>query len=127
MNYNEIVMIEVKEKHLLRLSGLLVAGSLCLLVFLLVFGSPTQLILPLLVLPYILLFVFGYSLQQLIFIVRTKKGPTKRNIIRFAVVALVPVLLVVLQSLGQLSPKDFIIALSFLLLSAYYLNRADFL
>jgi hypothetical protein len=91
--------------------------------------NPNQLPLPLLLVPFGLTFSI---LFVTIYIVgsrtRLLRGLEKRK--QYGVVGLlsgIPILLLVFQSLHQLTIRDIIIAISMVFATAFYISRADFL
>ena len=91
--------------------------------------NPERLPLPLLLVPFLLffagLFVAIYFLGSRVSLL---KGLEKRR--QFAVSALlaaIPLLLLVFQSLHQLTIRDVLISLGLVIATAFYISRADFL
>jgi hypothetical protein len=103
------------------LALLYVAGPLFI-----VLTNPQNLPLPLLVLPFLWLFTVLFVTTSIL--VRRKKNVSKRQaVITAGVVASIPVLLAIFQSIHQLSIKDVLLSTGLVLLAAWYVLRADFI
>jgi len=91
--------------------------------------NPEQLPLPLLLVPFLLFFIVLFvSIYLIGSRMRLLKGLERRR--QFAVSALlasIPWLLLVFQSLQQLTIRDVLISLSLVVATAFYISRADFL
>ena len=111
-------MVRINFKNLFLLTGLI----LFLLLFLL-FTSPSRLPLPLLIVPFLLLFAVVFSTV----IILSKGGFNRKNAARASLLAAIPLLLVVLQSLHQLTVKDLLITAGLTVVASYYLSKVDFL
>lgn len=100
---------------------LYIAGPLFILL-----TNPHNLPLPLIILPFLWLFTVLFVTSSLI--LKSRKGITKRKIVIVAgVIASLPVLLAIFQSIHQLSIKDVLLSLGLVLLAAWYVLRADFI
>lgn len=88
---------------------------------------PDNLPLPLLTAPFVLVFVAAYVAAQLIlgYVAPNLSARAKRGL--SLSVATLPVLLLVLQSIGQLTPRDLIITLGLIALLLFYFRKTDFL
>lgn len=111
-------------KQLIKKVGVPVGLFVFLILFLLV-TSPDHLPLPLLIVPFGIIF-------YLLFFIFKELGATggaqrRQRLIRAAVLAAIPVLLLVLQTIHQLTIKDILITIGLVLLATYYVNKADFL
>lgn len=103
-------------------------GTIIVLLTLLLFmTNPDTLPLPMLTVPFILLF-FGFylCLQLLLEHIAPNLGQRKRKGLSLAV-AVLPVLLLVLKSIGQLTPRDFFITVGLFTFLLFYFRKADFL
>lgn len=108
---------------------LIIAFYLSLPLFIL-FTNPQNLALPLLVLPVLLLFLIIYVTVYLLFfkkLKRSKRLSKTRIYIISGIVALVPVLLIVLASIGQFTIRDIILATVIVVCISWYLLKVDFL
>jgi hypothetical protein len=91
-----------------------------------VLTNPQNLPLPLLVLPFLWLFTVLFITTSIL--VRRRKSVTKRQaVITAGIVASIPVLLAIFQSIHQLSIKDVLLSTGLVLLAAWYVLRADFI
>lgn len=92
------------------------------------FGTdPNSLPLPLIIAPFVLLFLVLYIIAQVL--VRRFLPKTKRSLRRGLgiIVAGLPVMLLVLESIGQLTARDFFIVIGLISLLVYYFRKTDFL
>lgn len=106
----------------------LVTGITFLLIPMMLFTTnPENLPLPLLMLPFILLFMALYFGSQLVLI--NLLPNIGRRAVRGVGVALaiLPVLLLVLQSISQLTIRDLLITLGLIGLLIFYFRKTDFL
>lgn len=91
-----------------------------------VLTDPRHLPLPLLVVPF--LWLFGSLFLTTWLILKDHKSVSRRQVVMIAgVVASIPVLLMVFQSIHQLSLKDVLLSVGLVLLTAVYMLRADFI
>jgi hypothetical protein len=95
-------------------------------VFLLV-TNPETLPLPLLIIPFVLLFAVLYISAKTIIKTFLKDVPAKRRQTMAVVFALLPTLLILLASIRQLTVRDIAIIFGLLILLMFYLRRVDFL
>lgn len=103
------------------LTLLYIAGPLFI-----VLTNPRNLPLPLLVLPFLWLFTALFVTTSML--VKRRKDISKRQVVIIAgVVASIPVLLAIFQSIHQLSVKDVLLSSGLVLLAAWYVLRADFI
>ena len=112
-----------RTKRLLLLTILLYAAIPALLLL----TSPDNLPLPLLVLPFLLLFIALYMTSQLItgkFFSHLKTGVRRGLAISLAAL---PTLLLVLQSVGQLTIRDSLITVGLVVILIVYFKKTDFL
>lgn len=112
----------------IRNKRILFVGIIVVLLNLLVFiTSPDNLPLPLLTAPFILIFAGLYLSLQLILerFARDLRPRTRRGL--SLTIAALPVLLLLLQSIGQLTPRDLIITLGLIALLLFYFRKTDFL
>ena len=100
---------------------LLLAGPIFILT-----TNPHSLPLPLLVLPFMWLFAVLFVTSSLI-LKRRKDTAQRKVVIISGVIASIPVLLAIFQSIHQLSLKDVFLSLGLVLLAAWYVFRADFI
>ena len=96
------------------------------LLFFILMTSPSHLPLPLIMVPFVLIFLIIF--YGIVYIGKSNISSHRRaRIIRAGVLACIPVLLLILQSIHQLTIKDILITIGLVLLATYYLNKADFL
>jgi hypothetical protein len=108
---------------------LLVALYLSLPLFLFL-SNPQSLPLPLLILPVVLLFLIVYTTIYIILLKRlkfSKRISKTRLILISAIIALVPVLLIVLASIQQFTLRDIILSTVIVVCISWYLLKVDFL
>src|ERR1700689_5356688 len=117
-----------KLKSIIRVIALLFLYlSLPLFLF---FTNPQSLPLPLLIVPIILLFIIIYVtiyffiLKKLL---KNRKISKTRLFIVTAIIALVPVLLIVLASIKQFTLRDIILSTAIVIFISWYLLKVDFL
>lgn len=108
------------KKHRRKLLLLAIYFSLPLF---LAFTNPNNLALPLLVAPFILLFIiFFVTFSALV------RSPNRRKKVLIAATgASVPVLLLIFQSMHQLTIKDVLLVGGLVGITIFYLSRADFI
>jgi hypothetical protein len=88
--------------------------------------NPHNMPLPLLVLPFLWLFTVLFVTTSKV--VKRRNNVSKRQVVIIAgVVASIPVLLAIFQSIHQLSIKDVLLSSGLVLLAAWYVLRADFI
>jgi hypothetical membrane protein len=80
-----------------------------------------------LVLPFIWLFVVLFMTTFWLARKRFHALSDRRAIMTAGVVATLPVLLLVFQSVHQLSIKDVLLAVGLIIVTTFYLSRADFI
>ncbi len=98
------------------------------LVLFLLTTNPASLPLPLLVLPFLWLYLcllvgFYFLLYGVRRLLRGTKGRSNRLIVLASLFALIPTSLLVLQSIDQLSLKDILLMFIFALLVSFYISR----
>lgn len=109
-----------------RKTGLIVSSLLALPLFLM-FTNPEKLPLPLLMVPILLVFIISYVLMYTILgSLRSAMPKSKRRFIA-GVASALPTLLVILQSIQQLTVKDVLIVLGLWVLCVWYLQKIDFI
>ncbi|HSX45109.1 MAG TPA: hypothetical protein VLF39_03325 [Candidatus Saccharimonadales bacterium] len=108
------------EKHRRKLYILLIYLSLPLFIM---FTNPDHLPLPLLIVPFMLLFIICYTSLRLIL----KPISWRKKMLISAAGASAPVLLLVFQSIHQLTFRDVLIVGSLIGVTTFYLSRADFI
>lgn len=118
-------MINLIPNHLSKKAGLAalyISGPLFLMLV-----NPTGLALPLLIVPF--LWLFAVLFVTVLWIAQTKIGklPRKRAVIVASIVATLPVLLLLFQSIHQLSVKDVLLSIGLIAVASFYLYRADFI
>lgn len=88
--------------------------------------NPESLPLVMLVIPFVWLFVCLFVTTQLV--LRNRKQANKRQTVMVSgVVASIPVLLALFQSIHQLSIRDVLLSVGLVVLLAIYMLRADFI
>ncbi len=106
---------------------IITAGGLVItLIAFLLFTSPHHLPLILIMVPFILFFLLLFYAFYQIGGGSVNKHRRQR-LIRAGLLAFIPVLLLVLQTIHQLTGKDLLITGGLVLLTSYYLNKANFL
>lgn len=100
---------------------------LALLLVFVILTDPRRLPLPLLVMPFILLFAFIYKLIKSVLLYGTELERSKSWTIVAAVGALVPTFLLMFQSIHQLTVRDVLVVISLGLVTAFYVAKADFI
>lgn len=103
-------------------------GLLLLLAFgplFLAFSNPEKLPLAMLVVPFLWLFAVVFIL--VLRLVRSRVGSKRRRAIIAGTAAALPVLLLVLQSIHQLSVKDVLLVFVLLAAVGFYLSKVDFI
>ena len=96
----------------------------------LMFTNPNNLPLPLLVLPVVLLFLIIFVTVYFFVISKmkaSKRISKTRNLVITAIVAIVPVLLIVLASIRQFTLRDIILSVFIVVCISWYLLKVDFL
>lgn len=90
-----------------------------------VLSNPSTLPLPLTILPHIMLFILIYLGANMIF--KSTMFKNNHSMVRWLSlsVAAFPVLIIVLQSMGQLTARDVLIALSLIGLLIFYFRKTN--
>jgi hypothetical protein len=78
-----------------------------------------------LVLPYLWLFILFVLIQVNLFKYVLHRRITRKSYVVAGLLAAIPVLLIVLQSIHQLSIKDIVLVVGLVLLASFYLIRLD--
>lgn len=108
-------------RRYLPLLALYLAGPLFLTM-----TDPTHLPLPLLVVPFLWLFTALFITSY--FLLQRQNRFNKRQVVMVSgVIATIPVLLAIFQSIHQLSLRDVLLSCGLVLLTAVYMLRADFI
>jgi hypothetical protein len=97
-----------------------------LLVTLLTATDPTKLPLPVLILPFFLGFAFIYLVTNRL-VLSSMQINRKRAVIISGVAALVPTLLLMFQSVHQLTIRDVLVIVGLAVATAFYIVKADFI
>jgi hypothetical protein len=90
-------------------------------------ANPGDLPLPLLVVPFLLFLVIFYLVARWLLASFFSNLDRRTQKVAGLLLASLPVLLMVLQSIGQLSVRDLLIVFVLMAGLAFYLRRADFL
>ena len=114
-------MHKKKIIRLIGVAGFVILGPLMLVVF-----SPAELPIYLLVVPFVWVFGVLFLAIKGILVHRTELGGRQVLLISLLVSSL-PTLLIVLQSIQQLSVRDIVLLIGFTALGLVYLLRADFI
>lgn len=114
--------MKIANKKLTSISVLTV-----LLVFLLLSTSPDSLPLPLVITPFILIFAILYLFTRLLLDGYAPNLGTRAKRGLSLIIAALPVLLLILQSISQLTARDLLITLGLILLLLFYFRKIDFL
>jgi hypothetical protein len=90
--------------------------------------DPSRIPLPLLVVPFILIFAVMFTVFNLIIgtLINDLRFSKRRIYIASGILATIPTLLVVFQSLHQLTVKDVVIMFAFVIACAFYISKIDF-
>lgn len=92
--------------------------------------NPQNLPVPLLILPIVLLFMIIFATVYFIFMRQLKRSgkiSRTRLILISAIIAIVPVLLLVLASIRQFTVRDIILSIAIVISISWYLLKVDFL
>ena len=89
--------------------------------------NPQDLPLPIVLLPFIWLFIAIFVAAQWLVQLRAEKLDKRRRMLLAGVSAALPVLLLVFESVHQLSVRDVLIVVALLASISFYMTRADFL
>ena len=89
--------------------------------------NPQDLPLPIVLLPFIWLFIAIFMAVQWSVKLRAEKLDKRRRMILAGVSAALPVLLLVFESVHQLSIRDVLIVIALLASISFYMSRANFL
>jgi hypothetical protein len=118
-------MLRIKKRRIYKI---------LLLVLFYIFGplflaytNPQQLPLPLILVPFIWLFVAIFIAVNGLIKWRFSDLVHKRRTVIAGVCAALPVLLVVFESIHQLTIKDILIVVALVAITSFYILRADFL
>ena len=97
------------------------------ILFLLMFTDPKKMPLVILVMPFLLLFITIYSGTKLLLSQTRLKVNSRRQTMVASASAALPVLLLLFQSIHQLTLRDVLVAVSLVVLVVFYISRADFI
>jgi phosphoglycerol transferase MdoB-like AlkP superfamily enzyme len=111
--------------HKTRLAGLTILCVSGLVFFTLT--NPARLPLVLLVLPFMWLFTVIFWSVWLLLGLSTVLSPTRRRVLIAGATAMLPSLLLVFQSIHQLTARDVLLTVAFIGLAVFYVSRADFI
>ncbi|MBI3337760.1 hypothetical protein HY003_00460 [Candidatus Saccharibacteria bacterium] len=119
-----------RKTHKNNIFRKLLLSSLLFLLLLLIFGTdPQKMALPLLVAPFILIFILIFL--SLLFVIQGRlnapKLLTQKSITIAITAAGIPVMLLVLKSIDQLSLRDILILLGLFGGILFYISRSDML
>jgi 4-amino-4-deoxy-L-arabinose transferase-like glycosyltransferase len=123
----ELMSEKIKTRKLKIILLILLYLSLPLFIF---FTNPQNLPIPLLIMPVALLFAIIFVTVHLIITRKIKRSQVMsrtRLLIISGVIAIVPVILIVLASIGQFTLRDIILASVIVIIIAWYLLKVDFL
>lgn len=125
--YQNMTLMKNKNPtfHKLGLLGL----SYGLLLTFLFTTDPSKLALVWLLVPFVLLFIslFGTIFYSLLFFPKTKQLSFRKRTLLATAGAILPVLLLILKSINQLTVRDSLILSVFILSTALYISRTDFI
>jgi hypothetical protein len=110
----------VRRKQYAVVAGLLIAVILFILL-----TSPKTVPLALLAFPFFAIYVAIFLLIKLV--MTRKSSSSKTIVITSGLIAAFPALLVIFQSIHQLTIKDVLIVFALVCVVAFYLARADFI
>lgn len=116
-------MIAKTKKNTLIKLALLYGGGMLFLGL----TDPARLPVPLLIVPFLWLFVALFITANHVVSWRAPNLARKRRVVVAGVCATLPVLLLVFESIHQLSLKDLLIALALVICASFYMLRADFI
>ena len=117
----EVISTKQKMRKYVAIAGLYILGPVFF-----AFTSPENLPLPLLVLPFIWMFSVLFVTSWLL-LSGYKSIRRKQVVLVSGVIACIPVLLAVFQSIHQRSIRDVLLSVGLVLLTALYMLRADFI
>lgn len=110
------------HKHSFRLAAVRALLMFMALALFLLFTQPDALPLAGLLVPFALLYVLVFQLSLLVVTYRTRSKPTPKQLTASAILSILPVLVLVLSSLNQLSRVDIVIVLLFMIGVYVYLQ-----
>lgn len=113
---------KINRKKLLKLAAVYLTG-----IAFLVFTNPSNLPVPFLIVPFLLLFVAIFMTVHYVLEAHLATIARKRRVVMAGVCATLPVLLLVFESIHQLSMKDFLITVALIVCVSFYMLRADFI
>jgi hypothetical protein len=115
-------MVNLKKilNNRIILPVLLISGPIFILT-----TNPHHLPLPLLMIPF--LWVFAIIFFTILPFLSNRGVTNKKSVISAGIIGAVPVVLVVFQSISQLSVKDVVLAAVLILLASIYIYKADFI
>ena len=117
--------MQLSTTYKMHVTGLLLLYAAGILFFILT--NPSHLPLVLLVLPFMWLFtVIFWSVWLLAGLSKTL-NPVRRRILVAGATAMLPSLLLVFQSIHQLTGRDVLLTVAFIGLAVFYVSRADFI
>jgi hypothetical protein len=117
--------MQLSVKHKTHIVGLVCLYGLGITFF--VLTNPAQLPLVLLVLPFMWLFAVIFWTAWLLLGLSKSLSPARRRMLIAGVVAMLPSLLLVFQSIHQLTGRDVLLTVAFIALAVFYVSRADFI
>lgn len=125
MSENHTAGTKKRTKRLVGLSGI---GLLyCLGVLFFVTTDPTNMPLPLLVVPFLWLFAVIFISILYLLSIKHVFGARKRRILAASIAAALPVLLLVFQSIHQLTIKDVLLSVAIIAVASFYIEKADYI
>lgn len=89
--------------------------------------NPTQLPLPLIMVPFLWLFVTLFATMWVLFGAVGPFRARRRRLVMAGSIATLPVLLLVFKSIHQLTARDVILAVALVGVATFYVSRADFI
>ena len=106
--------------------NVITAALVTVLVLFLSLTDPGKLPLPLLIVPFLVLFCLVYVVTKG-YILLHFRTTRKRKVIAAGVVAMVPTLLLMFQSIHQLNLRDVVVIVALACVTGFYVAKADFI
>ena len=125
MSKNHTAGTKKRTKQLAGLSGIILLYCFGALFF--ITTDPSRLPLPLLVAPFMWLFVTIFVTVLYMVTIRHVLSTRKRRILTAAIVAALPVMLLVFQSIHQLTIKDALLSVAIISIAMFYIQKADYI
>lgn len=106
---------------------IITAIGLLFMLLLFMFTSPTEMPLVILVVPFLVMFITIYAGAKVVLGQTTLSGNKKRQTMIASASGALPVLLLIFQSIHQLTLRDVLVSISLVAAVVFYISRADFI